>query len=100
MAGKLIAVIYGYRVHDGIYSHLSGFDPAFARKSVGSSTSISSRGKNPINTPGERVIRRAGRGSSAKQHDAVHIGFEASVLIESGGNSSETARSGSCTCTI
>jgi CelD/BcsL family acetyltransferase involved in cellulose biosynthesis len=35
MAGKLIAVIYGYRVCDRIYSYLSGFDPEYAKKSVG-----------------------------------------------------------------
>jgi CelD/BcsL family acetyltransferase involved in cellulose biosynthesis len=36
MAGKLIAVIYGYRMCDRIYSYLSGFDPKYAQKSVGS----------------------------------------------------------------
>jgi CelD/BcsL family acetyltransferase involved in cellulose biosynthesis len=35
MGGKLIAAIYGYRVRDRIYSYLSGFDPEYARKSVG-----------------------------------------------------------------
>ena len=35
LGGKLIAVIYGYRVCDSIYSYLSGFDPEYARKSVG-----------------------------------------------------------------
>jgi CelD/BcsL family acetyltransferase involved in cellulose biosynthesis len=35
MAGTLIAVIYGYRVRDRVYSYLSGFDLEYARKSVG-----------------------------------------------------------------
>jgi CelD/BcsL family acetyltransferase involved in cellulose biosynthesis len=35
MGANLIAVIYGYRVCDRIYSYLSGFDPEYARKSVG-----------------------------------------------------------------
>ena len=35
MGGKLIAAIYGYRVRDRIYSYLSGFDPEYARQSVG-----------------------------------------------------------------
>ena len=35
LGGKLIAVIYGYRMCDRIYSYLSGFDPEYARKSVG-----------------------------------------------------------------
>jgi CelD/BcsL family acetyltransferase involved in cellulose biosynthesis len=35
MGEDLIAVIYGYRVCDRIYSYLSGFDPEYARKSVG-----------------------------------------------------------------
>lgn len=35
MGGQLIAVIYGYRVCDRIYSYLSGFDPEYAKKSVG-----------------------------------------------------------------
>ena len=38
MAGKLIAVIYGYRVRDRVYSYLSGFDLEYARKSVGAIT--------------------------------------------------------------
>ena len=38
MAGKLIAVIYGFRACDRIYSYLSGFDPEYAQKSVGSIT--------------------------------------------------------------
>ena len=36
VGGKLIAVIYGFRVSGGIYSYLSGFDPEYAQKSVGS----------------------------------------------------------------
>jgi CelD/BcsL family acetyltransferase involved in cellulose biosynthesis len=35
IGANLIAVIYGYRVCDRIYSYLSGFDPEYARKSVG-----------------------------------------------------------------
>lgn len=35
MGADLIAVIYGYRVCGRIYSYLSGFDPEYARKSVG-----------------------------------------------------------------
>ena len=35
MGGKLIATIYGYRVRGRIYSYLSGFDPEYARQSVG-----------------------------------------------------------------
>jgi CelD/BcsL family acetyltransferase involved in cellulose biosynthesis len=35
MGGKLIAAIYGYRVRGRIYSYLSGFDPEYARNSVG-----------------------------------------------------------------
>ena len=35
MGGKFIAAIYGYRVRDRIYSYLSGFDPEYARQSVG-----------------------------------------------------------------
>jgi CelD/BcsL family acetyltransferase involved in cellulose biosynthesis len=38
MAGTLIAVIYGYRVRDRVYSYLSGFDLEYARKSVGAIT--------------------------------------------------------------
>jgi CelD/BcsL family acetyltransferase involved in cellulose biosynthesis len=38
MAGTLIAVIYGYRVRDRVYSYLSGFDLGYARKSVGAIT--------------------------------------------------------------
>lgn len=35
MAGKLIAVIYGFRGCSRVYSYLSGFDTEFAQKSVG-----------------------------------------------------------------
>jgi CelD/BcsL family acetyltransferase involved in cellulose biosynthesis len=35
MAGKLIAVIYGFRVCNRVYSYLSGFDTEYARNSVG-----------------------------------------------------------------
>jgi CelD/BcsL family acetyltransferase involved in cellulose biosynthesis len=35
MSGALVAVIYGYRIKDRIYSYLSGFDPQYARQSVG-----------------------------------------------------------------
>jgi len=38
MAGTLIAVIYGYRVRDRVYSYLSGFDLQYARRSVGAIT--------------------------------------------------------------
>lgn len=38
MAGKLIAVIYGYHVWDRVYSYLSGFDTEYARSSVGTIT--------------------------------------------------------------
>jgi len=38
MAGRLIAVIYGFRVRDAVYSYLSGFDLEYARKSVGAIT--------------------------------------------------------------
>ncbi len=38
MARRLIAVIYGYRVRNGVYSYLSGFDLEYARKSVGAIT--------------------------------------------------------------
>lgn len=35
MAGKLVAVIYGFGVCNRVYSYLSGFDTEYARKSVG-----------------------------------------------------------------
>lgn len=35
MAGELVAVIYGYRVCNRVYSYLSGFDTRYAQKSVG-----------------------------------------------------------------
>lgn len=38
MAGKLIAVIYGYRARPTVYSYLSGFDLDYAQKSVGAIT--------------------------------------------------------------
>ena len=38
MARRLIAVIYGFRVRDAVYSYLSGFDLEYARKSVGAIT--------------------------------------------------------------
>lgn len=38
MAGRLIAVIYGYRVRDRVSSYLSGFSLEYARKSVGAIT--------------------------------------------------------------
>ena len=38
MAGRLIAMIYGYRVRDRVYSYLSGFSLEYARKSVGAIT--------------------------------------------------------------
>lgn len=35
MSGRLVAVIYGFRVCNRVYSYLSGFDLQFARKSLG-----------------------------------------------------------------